>query len=146
MDAEHLQKLELALARSRGAAIGEIDDLALAGAVDGAVRLLDEGGEAFREPMIAARLPLAVVHALLHHHPFAVIGDDEAMQIEVEAVLHRGAVDLRHQPAGRRQGRPVEADALSDGDKLLRGPARMLAASAADVDAELGRERLKTPF
>ena len=57
-----------------------------------------------RMPVIAARLPLVAVHALLHHRPVAVIGDEEAMQVEVEAVLHGGAVDLRHQAAGAREG------------------------------------------
>ena len=52
--------------------------------------------------MIAASLPLRAVHALLHHHPMAVVGDDEAVQVELKAILHRGAVDLGDQPARRR--------------------------------------------
>jgi hypothetical protein len=59
------------------------------------------------------------------------------VQIEIEAVLHGGAVDLGDQPARRRQRRAVEADALADRDQLLRRLARMLAAPAADMDAEL---------
>ena len=71
----------------------------------------------------------------------AVVGDDEAVQVEVEAVLHGGAVDLGDQPAGLRERRAVEADALADRDQLLRRLPRMLAAAAADMDAELAAQR-----
>ena len=71
----------------------------------------------------------------------AVVGDDEAVQIELEPVLHRGAVDLGDEPARLRQRRAVEADALADGDELVRRLPRMPAAPAADMDAELARER-----
>ena len=87
--------------------------------------------------MVAARLPALAVHALLHDDPVAVVGDDEAVQVEVEAVLHRGAVDLGDEPAGLRERRAVEADALADRDQLVRRLPRMPAAAAADVDAEL---------
>ena len=93
--------------------------------------------QALRQPVIAPRLAVVAVHALLHDHPFAVVGDDEAVQIEIEAVLHRGAVDLGDQPAGLRQRRAVEADALADRHQFLRRLARMLAAAAADMEAEL---------
>ena len=76
---------------------------------DRGVRRVDEACQALRQPVIAARLPALAVHALLHHHPVAVVGDDEAVQIEIEAVLHRGAVDLGDQPAGPGQRRAVEA-------------------------------------
>ena len=77
------------------------------------------------------------VHALLHHDPLAVVGDDEAVQIEVEAVLHRRAVDLGDQPARLGQRRAVEAGAIADRDQLVRRLARMAAAPAADMQAEL---------
>ena len=67
----------------------------------------------------------------------AVVGDDEAVQIEIEAVLHGGAVDLGDQPARLRERGPIEPDAISDGDELVRRLPRMLPAPAADVDAEL---------
>ena len=67
-------------------------------------------------PVIAAGLPLVAVHALLHHRPLAVVGDEEAMQIEIETVLHRGAVDFGDQAAGARQRRAVEADAIAERD------------------------------
>ena len=46
--------------------------------------------------MIAARLPALTVHTLLHHHPIRVIGDDEAMQVQIEAILHCCAVHFSH--------------------------------------------------
>ena len=91
--------------------------------------------------MIAPRLPRVAVHALLHHDPMAVVGDDEAVQVEVEAVLHRGAVDLGDEPARLGERRAVEADALADRDELVRRLARMRAAAAADMQAEFARAR-----
>ena len=95
----------------------------------------------FRQPVIAPRLTLLAVHALLHDRPVAVVGDDEAVQVEIEAVLHRGAVDLGDEPAGARERRAVEADALAERRQLVRRRARVLAAAAADVDAELALQR-----
>ncbi len=96
--------------------------------------------------MIAARLPPVAVHALLHDDPGAVVGDDEAVQIEIEAVLHRRTVDLGDEPARPDQPVAVEADALPEARELVRGAPRMLAAAAADMDAELAGERAKAPL
>ena len=52
--------------------------------------------------MIAARLTALPIHPLLHDSPLTIIGHDEAVQIEIEAVLNRGAVDLGNQPARLR--------------------------------------------
>ena len=93
--------------------------------------------------MVAARLLALAVHALLHHDPVAVVGDDEAVQVELEAVLHGGAVDLGDQAARRGERGAVEADALADRDQLVRRLPRMLAAPAADVEAELVLERAR---
>ena len=83
-------------------------------------------------PVIAARLPLVAVHALLHDGPLAVIGDEEAVQIEIEAILHGGAVDLGDQPAGPRQRRRLDADAIAEGRKLI---------AASGANACRGRRR-----
>ena len=66
----------------------------------------------------------------------SVIGDDEAVEIEVEPVLDRRAVDLGDQPARRGERRAVEPDPLADRDELMRRLARVIAAAAADMDAE----------
>ena len=81
----------------------------------------------------------------------AVIGEDEAVEIEVEAVLHRGAVDLGDEPARLGQGGAVDADAIADGDELLGRLARMPPAPAADMEAELAatagpRPRFNAPM
>ena len=123
--------------------VGEVDDLALGLALDRRMRRVNEARQPLGKPVITARLARVAVHPLLHHRPMAVVGDDEAVQIEIEAVLHRGAVDLGDQPAGARQRRAVEADPLADRRQLVRRLARMLAAAAADMQAEFARQRLE---
>ena len=131
------QKIKLSGARPVSAMIGEIDDLALARPVDGPMRLVDKARETFGVPVITARLAPEAVHALLHHGPFAIVGHKETMQVKIEAVLHGGAIDFCDQPARARQGLAVKADTLAKRNQLFRRAARMLAATAADVDAEL---------
>jgi hypothetical protein len=87
-------------------------------------------------PVITAGLAFFAVHALLHHRPFSRVGDEEAVKIKVEAVLHGGAVDLGHQPARPSERRAVEPDAVAERFELLRRAAGMLAAPAADMNAE----------
>jgi hypothetical protein len=108
---------------------------------DRGVRRIDEARQAFGQPVVAPRLPAIAVHALLHHHPAAVVGDDEAVQVEIEAVLHGGAVDFGDQSARGRERTAVEADAVADRDQLVRRLARMPAAAAAHMQAELALER-----
>ena len=73
----------------------------------------------------------------------AVVGHDEAVQIEVETVLKGGTVDLRHQPADVGESRSVESDALTDRHQFNGRLAGMLAATAADMNAEFARQRLE---
>src|SRR5688572_14792356 len=105
------------------------------------MRLVYEARQPLREPMIAASLLARAIHSLLDNHPPRVVGDDESMQVEIEAVLHGGAVDLGDEPAGAGERRAVEAHALAGRDQLMRGLPRMPAPSAADVDAKLFRQR-----
>jgi hypothetical protein len=63
---------------------------------------------------------------LLDNNPPAIIGYDEAVQIEIEAILHSGT---------------VKAPPLPDRDKLLRRLPRMFATAATDMDPKLIRER-----
>src|SRR5689334_3965029 len=97
-------------------------------------------------PVITSRLPLLVVHALLDDHPFAVVGDDEAVQVKVETILDGGAVDLGHQLAGLSECSAIDADAIADGDQLVRRLPRVPAAPAADMDAEFARHRGEPPL
>ena len=96
--------------------------------------------------MVAARLPRVAVHPLLDDDPAAVVGDDEAVQIEVEAVLHGGAVDLGDEAARVGERGAVEADAVADRDELVRRLARMRAAAAADMEAEFAGQRIEPRF
>ena len=73
----------------------------------------------------------------------AVVGDDEAVQIEVETVLDGGAVDLGHEPADVGERGAVDPDPLADRCKFGWRLARLLAAPAADMDSEFARQRLE---
>jgi hypothetical protein len=87
-----------------------------------------------------------VLHALLDHDPLAVVGDDETVQVELEAVLDRGAVDLGDEAAGAGERRAVEADAVADRDEFIGSLPRMPAPAAADMKAELIGERGQAPL
>ena len=87
-------------------------------------------------PVIAARLALLAIHALLHHRPVAIVGDEKPVQIEIEAILHRRTVDLGHEAAGAGEGGGIKPDAIAERYQLVGGLARVLAPSAADMDAE----------
>ena len=139
--AQRREQVELRAARWRRAPIGKVDDLALTGTFDRRVRIVHEACQPFREPMIATRLPALPVHALLHHRPMAVIGDDETVQVEIETILHGGTVDLGHETAGLREFAAVEADLVPDRDEFARGLSGVSPAPAADVDAELLLQR-----
>ncbi|MDB6166637.1 MAG: hypothetical protein JWQ83_1777 [Lacunisphaera sp.] len=91
-------------------------------------------------PMVAPRLPLVLVHALLDDGPFAVAGHEEPVQVEIEAILDGGAVDLGHQAACAGQRVAVEADAISQSHEFVRRPSGMLASAAADVDPQFVAE------
>jgi hypothetical protein len=70
--------------------------------------------------MVAPRRPPLAVHALLDHRPSALVGDEEAVQVEVEPVLERGAVDLGDEPARAGQVASVEPGLVARGGQLRR--------------------------
>ena len=140
------EQIDLPIARRRCALVGQIDDIALDPAFNGSMRRFDKAFEPFRRPVIAARLLVIAVHALLDHHPSPVVGDNEAVEIEIEAVLHSGAVDFGDQAARRRQRTSIEADALANGDQLAWRRATVLAAPAADMDPKVARDRIEPAF
>src|SRR5580704_11445968 len=135
------EKFELFSPRRRGAPICEIDDFALRLSFDRGVRFFDKTFQAVREPMIASRGSAFAVHALLHDDPFAVIGNDKAVQVKLETILHGGAVDLGDKPACGREAVTIKADALADGAQFIRRAARMFAAAAAHMQAKFAFER-----
>jgi hypothetical protein len=77
------------------------------------MRRVDEAAEPLGVPMVTPRLLAAAVHALLNHPPAPVIGDNEAMQVQIEPVLHRRAVDLCDQPARASKGAAIQAGPLT---------------------------------
>ena len=100
---------------------------------------------AIPQPVVAAGLPARAVHPLLHDHPGAVVGDDEAVQVEVEAVLQGGAVDLGDEAAGAHQRRRVQPHPLAERGQLVGRAARVPAAPAADVQPQLVFNRRRGP-
>jgi hypothetical protein len=58
------------------------------------------------------------------------------VQIEVKAILQGGAVDFCDEAARTRQLSAVEADAFAEQTQFIGRLARMLAATATDVDSE----------
>ena len=93
--------------------------------------------------MIAPRQPRLLVHALLDDGPLAVFREDEAVQVNLKAVGDGVVVDARGQAAGADQRIAVEARRLRDRPQLVGRVARVTAAAAADVDAELVRARVQ---
>src|SRR6185312_3022755 len=81
------------------------------------------------------------VHALLYDAPLGVGGDDEAMQIEIVAVLYGGTVDLRDQSAGLSQACRIDTGALAYPSQLVGRAARGASSPAADIDTELALDR-----
>lgn len=138
---EITKEIELRGARDVGAMVGEIDNFPLLRPVNRAVRRIDKALQRLGVPVIASCLPLVAVHALLHHRPFAVGGHEEAVEIEVETVLHGRAVDLCHQAAGAGQLCAVKSDAIAELHQLVRCLARMPASAAADINPELVLKR-----
>ena len=88
-------------------------------------------------PVVSACLALIPVHALLDDGPFAVIGDEKAVEIKIESVLHGRAIDLGNQSAGARQWSCVESLALAKPGEFVRRSARVFTAPAADMDSKL---------
>jgi len=118
--AQHFEQLELHAPRRFRPVVDQVDDLALRGPLDRGMRLVDKALQPFRKPVIAAGLLELAVHPLLYNDPVAVVGDDEPVQIELEAVLHSGTIDLGYQAAGGGERGPIKAYPVPDIDQLLR--------------------------
>ena len=100
------QEIKLCLARPVSTTVGQVDDLTLGWPINCTVRRIDETGHAFGMPMVAPGLPFVAIHALLHDGPLAIIRDKESVEVEIEAVLDRGAVDLRTRRLARVKASP----------------------------------------
>ncbi len=96
--------------------------------------------------MVTTGLLEVAVHALLDDGPLAVVSDNERVQIELEPILNRGAIDLGHQTASFSERRTIETDTLSNGEELLRGLSRIFPAATADVNSKLVPQRSEATF
>src|SRR5690348_3333202 len=121
--------------------VGKIDDFALVLAVNCGMRFVDKIGQPFRMPMIPARISLLAIHALLDHCPLAVVSNEEAVEVKVEAVLYRRAVNLGDETACARQRSTVKPNPHPEPGQFVRRPARMLTPTAAHMNAQFARER-----
>jgi hypothetical protein len=126
------ENVEQSLPRGFRAPISRVDDHALFDSIDCGVRFIDEAPQIFGEPVVAPGLTAIAVHALLYHDPVSVIGDDEAMEIKIKPILERRAVDLGDNSARPGERCAVETDPVTDREKLMRGAARVTAASTAN--------------
>jgi hypothetical protein len=93
--------------------------------------------------VITSSLAEFAVHPLLNYYPVSIIRYDESVEIEVKPILDRRAVDLGDQTTGFRERSAVKAYLISNRDQFVRGPARVVAAPPANVDAQLPGQRLK---
>ena len=135
------EKIELSPSRGLRTPIGQVDNRALWDAIDCLVRFVDEATQIFGKPVIAPGLSAVTVHALLDHCPASIVGDDETVQIKIEAILDCCAVHFGDQPTCSGQGRAIQTDHIANGDKLMWRLARVAAASAADMDAKFSAQR-----
>jgi hypothetical protein len=144
--AEVGEEIKLPLARGFGAAIREIDDHALISAFDGRMGLVHEALQTFREPMVATGLTPTAVHALLNDDPASIVRHDEAVQVKIEAILDGRAIDFGYQTACGGKRSAVEPDTVANRHKLLGCIARVLAATAAHMQAKFLFKRLQPAF
>src|SRR5665213_3315572 len=134
-------ELKSHLTATRGTRIGKIDDVALIAPFNRSVRRVEKALEVFREPVIAARFAAILIHPLLHHAPASVRAHDERVQVQIKAILHCGAIDLRHEAARACERYGIKTRAFADLDELRWRAARMPPASAANEKAKLGLQR-----
>src|SRR6476659_5934594 len=143
---ERRKKFDLTISRWSGLPVSEIYDFALLPAFDGRMRLIHKTLKSLRKPMVASSLLALRAHSLLNNGPAAIVGDDKGMKIELEAVLHRGAIDLGYQPTCFCEFGAVEAYSFSDQDQLMRGLSRKSSAATAHMDAKFILQWSKAAF
>ena len=106
--AQRGEKIKLRAPRLRCALVGEVDNVALAQAVDSTVWCIHEALHVSPVPVITARLPPGAVHTLLHNRPMPVVGHEETVQVEIEPVLNGCTIDLGDETARSHQRRRIE--------------------------------------
>ena len=75
-------------------------------------------------PVVSAGQTARLVHSLLDDGPFAVSGENESVEINLEAVGDRVVVDARRQTARANERLAVEASPLRDCAQFSRACSR----------------------
>jgi len=112
--------IEERVLRGLGLGVDEVHDGALVGTGDAGVRVGEEVADVGGMPMVAAGKARGVVEALLDDRPFAIGGDDEGVEVDLEAVGEAVVVDLGGEATGADQGFGVEATGFGDGAEFLK--------------------------
>lgn len=118
VEAQIIQKINGTVPGPDTARIGQVDDLHLVTAFDCGVRSVRKTAEALEGPVITARLSSFALYTLLNDHPFAVMGDDESVQIKIAPILHGG--HFRHEATSCRQRSTIETNPVTNGHKFGR--------------------------
>ncbi len=106
--------------RRAGARVHQVLNHALVHADDGRVWIRGEVPDGRGVPVVAAGQPAGRIHALLHDGPVAICGDDERVEVDLEAVGDGVVIDARREAAGPHEGVPVDADPVGDDTEFLR--------------------------
>ena len=97
-------------------------------------------------PVIAAGESGGVVHALLHDGPFAGVGEDEIVEVELESVGDGVVVDLGGEATGASEFVAIESGAGGDVAEFVGSATRVATTSAANVKAEFVGARIESAF
>jgi len=83
---------------------------------------------------------------LLNNGPFAGTGDDEGVEVELEAVGNGVVIDTRGEAAGAGEGFTIEAGCMAEGEKFSGSFCGVAAATAANGEAEFRGARIQATF
>src|SRR5579884_1054516 len=89
-----------------GLNIHQVHDRTLMLADNRGVRSASEVADRGGMPMVAARQPGGLVHALLHHRPITSVADNEGVQVELKSVGDRIVIHAGSEAAGAHETSP----------------------------------------
>lgn len=127
---------EQRLLRPGGAAIDQVQNLALRLTENRRVGVGDKIPDACGVPVVAAGGAILRVHPLLHNGPLAVSGDDEGMQVKLKTVGHGIVVHAGGKAAGSRKRVSIESRFQAEAAKLIGSAYRVPSAPAAHHQPE----------
>ncbi len=130
--------------RLRGPAVDKIKNLSLRLSHDGGVRLGGEVANTRRMPVIAPRQTALLVHALLHHRPFARLRDHKRVQVELKSIADRIIVHTRGKPARASEFLTMQAGSLGKIPQLIRRTNRMTSSAATNRSSQIAESRIQS--